>query len=381
MKKHFEIEKYLIEKGAKNDYGWIFYHEFPLNVTVINDQIDGLHFLIKKQGLEWFKAEIKRIRNENGENVMHFSARNTGDHRLEVVDLLVQHGGQIDIKSHENGDTPLHIAVKKFNIKLVEHICTKYKNAALNSINDYAQSPLFCVPTDSTIFDDPNEFASTLSPIIYVKPTVDKNDLPIQIKMLDALLNAGFDFNQKDYRGNTLLHKAAICNDLKLLSYLIENADKYKLKINLANNFRQDYANLISESFKGKSKDSKDVRDAIFVFARRGHLRGLQALTTNQNVNGINSKGYSALHYAVLCGSFEIVQYLLDKRNACTDLVAKSTSLKRDVTPLDIAIHCEEKNNGQPICENYAKIREILIAKGAKKAEDIKNSLPQSAVL
>ena len=60
--------------------------------------------------------------------------------QLEVAELLIDKGADVNTKSDDNGDTPLHVSVNNGQSELVELLIAK--GADVNSMNEEGQTPL-----------------------------------------------------------------------------------------------------------------------------------------------------------------------------------------------------------------------------------------------
>lgn len=134
--------------------------------------------------------------------------------------------------------------------------------------------------------------------------------------IVNTLIRWGFDFSDKDRRGNTPLHIAVIQNRNKIIPLLL--AKRALLDI-----------------------EDRDGNTALHLAVKTGNIESVQQLIRHgTNVNYVNKKNWrTPLHYAVMYNHDDILAILLAHG---ADVAAKTGSL----TALHIAA---ERNNEQAV--------------------------------
>ena len=75
-------------------------------------------------------ADVNAI-DEYAETPLHYASYNG---HLNIVELLVSHGADVNITDYNDGNTPLHIALQKCHKVIVENRSMKILNKAVSSI-------------------------------------------------------------------------------------------------------------------------------------------------------------------------------------------------------------------------------------------------------
>ena len=112
--------------------------------------------------------------------------------KFHIVNILIDHGAQIQAKTKNHGETPLHIAVRKGKLEVAKILIDR--GAQIEAKNNIEITPLHWA--------------------------VDEHHLEIA----QFLIEKGAQIETKGKNGLTLLHKAANNGDLEMTKLLIDKA-------------------------------------------------------------------------------------------------------------------------------------------------------------
>lgn len=207
--------------------------------------------------------------------------------RTEIVKLLIQKGAKVNEKD-KNGDTPIIKAM------------SQHKKSTVKALFELGADPLSKGQFGFSLL----EYASETGDLTFVKQIVDKikgaskNSLGAltkaakqgDLKMLELLINAGFDVDDRHSLGDeTPLMKAAYYGKLKAVGYLLEKG-----------------ADIAATDFRGNT--------ALLHAAWSGHTKVVEELLKHgAEINERNKLNWNALMQACVEGHFATAEFLLEK--------------------------------------------------------------------
>lgn len=178
-----EIVQFLLARGANEDL-LNGLGRTALHKAVINGRKDNAELLLKPENITRFDT--------SGLTPVH-EAVNT--HKLDLLQLLIQHCGNIDILDRDR-DTPLHFAARTNFVAGINFLCANGANKEL--YNRASQTPLFCAVWS------------------------------YHLEAVQALINNRVNLNAQDYHGITPLmtaatkHRPGHFRSLEIISILLE---------------------------------------------------------------------------------------------------------------------------------------------------------------
>ena len=242
------------------------------------------HLSLCKKLLEKHKFDVN-MGNKMGLTALHYSAISG---RYELVTYFVGMGADIHLKTN-GGRNCLHIAAQSGHLNLCKRLIDKY-NFHVNIGDNKGLTALHYSAMNGSY------------------------------ESVTYFVGMGTDIHLKTNKGTNCLHIAAECGHLDLCKKLIE---KYKFDVHLSDNkgmtalhyfaMRGSYESITY--FVGMGTDihvkTNDGRNCLHIAAWRGHLNLCKILIDKNNfdVNMVNNKGFTALHYSAMNGSYESVTY------------------------------------------------------------------------
>lgn len=206
--KHIKLVKLLLENKADINTEDIN-NDNLMHLCILNDMYDILLLLIGNR-----KNRVINNRNNNGESPLLFAMK---QNKIQYVKLLLKYGVKTDTFDNQ-GNYPLLYAVENNNVELCELLLKHGANPNLYFTWMGYKSPLF-----SAINNHYNEIKELLI-------TYHANDLPfcyIQnnnfYDFQDLIYKNKIDVNTKNSNGETLVYFATSRNNLKFVTFLLEN--------------------------------------------------------------------------------------------------------------------------------------------------------------
>ncbi len=209
---NYEITKYLIEKGGKIDFKYLFNNNL-IHISAKSGNFDLLKLLLKKG------VPLKDTNNQ-GFNALHFSAESGS---IKIAQYLLKN--DFDVNSlTQNGESPLILAVKHNKPEMVQFLLSHGANP--NIVDRYKTSPIkvavqynltkiinilmqYKVETKTTYYGNRN----------LLHDAANSGNLDLVKK----LLSMGFDINSKTTYNKTPLHDAVYSGNYQLVQYLVNN--------------------------------------------------------------------------------------------------------------------------------------------------------------
>uniref|UniRef100_A0A8C5GVK7 Ankyrin repeat domain 52 n=1 Tax=Gouania willdenowi TaxID=441366 RepID=A0A8C5GVK7_GOUWI len=249
--------------------------------------------------------------SKEGKSPLHMAAIHG---RFTRSQILIQNGGEIDCVD-KYGNTPLHVAAKYGHELLISTLMTNGADTARRGI--HGMFPLHLA-------------------VLYGFSDCCRK----------LLSSAGFDINTPDNFGRTCLHAAASGGNVECLNLLLssgtdlnkrDNIGRTPLHYAAANGRYQCTVTLVSAGAEVNEPDQMGCTPLHYSAASQAFSSCLEHLLDNgADPSMVNSKGYSAVHYAAYHGNkqnLELVRSLLEMSfNALGDIESSIP-----VSPLHLA--------------------------------------------
>jgi ankyrin repeat protein len=175
-----EVREIISSLGLSNSQDW------SEGYVLLCDAIKCRHTEVVKVLLT-FGSEVNNKSKESTETPLHFAAKN-GD--IQIVDMLLKRGARINAKNYD-GHTPLHIAITHNKMEITELLVNQ--GAAVNATNNDGITPL-------------HQALETCSEDI-----------------INLLLSRVANVNARDGDGRTYIHIAAVRGILQIGNHLLKN--------------------------------------------------------------------------------------------------------------------------------------------------------------
>lgn len=268
--------------------------ELIINCWVKNQEISPkvAQFIVSK-------VSDTNIKDSNGMSILHYANSRTW------VESILEKGADINIKSTDKQQTPLHLVYNK-PIEVAESLIKK--GADINAVDIDGKTPLNLVfeslisveKLSSEQIDLVNLFIKNGAKINPSIKTKEEKTLLHQTKsaeLAEFIINQGVDVKAKDENGNTALHFAVSIKNNELANLLIRNGADLNVK---------------------NKKGEAPLNIAVGFDAYRYRLYNPQIakllINNGADVNVKNPVGnLSILHFAVENNDKDFVNYLLDK--------------------------------------------------------------------
>uniref|UniRef100_A0A674PEG4 Ankyrin repeat domain 52a n=1 Tax=Takifugu rubripes TaxID=31033 RepID=A0A674PEG4_TAKRU len=309
---HIEIVKYLLRMGAEvrdrspNNCGYT-----PLHLAAVSTNGALCLELLVNNG-----ADVNQ-QSKEGKSPLHMAAIHG---RFTRSQILIQNGGEIDCVD-KYGNTPLHIAAKYGHELLISTLMTNGADTARRGI--HGMFPLHlavlygfsdcCRKLLSSGTDSFNRWVFDL----HIHPNVE---------CLNLLLSSGTDLNKRDIMGRTPLHYAAANGRYQCTVALVSAGAEVNEPDQIGCtplHYAAASQAFIDRQFSGNHENNEEeAKDCL------EHL-----LDNGADPSMVNSKGYSAVHYAAYHGNKQNLELLLEMSfNALGDIESSIP-----VSPLHLA--------------------------------------------
>jgi ankyrin repeat protein len=351
---HKEIIELLLSSGADvNSLGNVDFTPLFSAVTIGGD----LDFLYMVRNLPFFEYHDLSDDESRG---TEYSPENRKLF-LDIVELLIKNGANVNIKENESGFTPLHYAIyigdKDIIETLIDHGAEV--NPKLQSPDKYRQ---YISPLHIAAYFGDLEICKLLikrGAEVDIKLPIDSGigtsnalQTPLQYAvqsgnagLVELFKNNGADINSPDSADQTPLHNAVISEDIPIVKLLIS----YGANVNAVDNqgwtpmhFAAEHKDKsIVEMLLSKGADPNPKSDDeqtpttiavhngsgeivkllyakhkeinIYNAASMSDIESLEKLVDKEDViNKINTQGRTALHSAVIAGQVQAVEWLLE---------------------------------------------------------------------
>mmetsp|Transcript_7770 Transcript_7770/g.11547 ORF Transcript_7770/g.11547 Transcript_7770/m.11547 type:complete len:1320 (+) Transcript_7770:61-4020(+) len=280
--------------------------------------VELIHKLLSARG------DMYNVRNENGSCGIHFAAT-CG--RQRVLEILVNAGTDVNTRNN-GGSTPLHFACQQMHDNCVKWLIT-VAGASIKVCNNNGLTPVHVLCTGSAVsllrwmasfcsefhyFFDQNECGDQSN---------SKNSASLlecacesgNAEMLQALLDIGVSSNLKGTQNRTALHVASSKGVLELAQIICERPD-----------------------FSGVDAVDCDGKTALFYACLSGSVNVVKYLLNEKaDFNIINSRGNTCMHAACQNGDLKIVRQLVT-----AGMDVNTANLKGD-RPTDFAVAAKKE--------------------------------------
>ncbi|CAI4231972.1 unnamed protein product [Auanema sp. JU1783] len=300
--------------GAKTQvFNLLLKAGIDINVDTYDKQTP-LHYAAMSSSMEMvgvISAHVDTLINavdNKGYTAVHYAAADGG---LDMIKELVAAGAKLDIPA-DDGTTPLHVAVKYADRSITNYIIT---NLSVKRINDITKNGATALHL-ACLSEDYKKAMKLLSVGARVDAKCWDGSTPLhyaclnnQYILINAFLQAGCDINAKMTNGITPLHVAAMHCSVEAIDLLINLGAKIDMKDE----------NGITPLMLA-SKDPESTAAARIL------------LDNGAEVNTRSRKGWTALHFAILNSSREMIGCLLE---GGADIAAGEN---KNRTPLHFAV-------------------------------------------
>jgi len=288
----------LVENGANVNFGTTE-NKTPLHVASANGNFEIVKYLIKEG------AELDAKNNE-GNTPLHFAVF---ENHLEVVKHIIEQGADISITAGRFDQSILHDAAERGNVDMVKYLLEKKVN--INSKTREGYTPLH-----KSVLAGKLEVAKLLieNGGQYDEKSGPKGNSIFHdgaergwLKIVEYLLELGFDINALDSEGNSALSKAMSTSMFDVVWYLIkEGAD-----------------------LKSGFTKSSILQSAV----EKNNLKLVKYLknSTNIDINTEDKEGYTVLEHAALLSHKDLFVYLYEEEKLLDE---KPSLIKRPILVL-----------------------------------------------
>ena len=329
-----------------------------------------LHFAASRAHLNLCKALMKKhnFKGDTADNygwtALHRSAQNGN---YDVVKFFADNGTDIFLKMEEGNDC-LHIAALNGHLKLCEKLVAEHK-FDVNMVDNLGWTVLhhsarngsyelieFFIKMGADIHLKTNDgqncfhIAARFEHLNLCKTLIDIHNFDVDMTnsmgwtvlhfsaqsgshdLIDFFVKKGVNVLLETRAGNNSLHIATSNGHLSLCETLIT---KYKLDVKMTDNDGWTALSFAAENgsyeliefFVEKKIDiyqkTNDGKNCLHIAASKGHFNLCKTLIEkiNFNVDMVDNKKWTALHYAAQKGSYELMNYFIAKG---TDVLLKT---------------------------------------------------------
>ena len=329
-----------------------------------------LHFAASRAHLNLCKALMKK-HNFKGDTADNYGwtalQRSAQNGNYDVVKFFADNGTDIFLKMEEGNDC-LHIAALNGHLKLCEKLVAEHKfdvnmvdNLGWTALHHSARNGSyelieFFIKMGADIHLKTNDgqncfhIAARFEHLNLCKTLIDIHNFDVDMTnsmgwtvlhfsaqsgshdLIDFFVKKGVNVLLETRAGNNSLHIAASNGHLSLCETLIT---KYKLDVKMTDNDGWTALSFAAENgsyeliefFVEKKIDiyqkTNDGKNCLHIAASKGHFNLCKTLIEkiNFNVDMVDNKKWTALHYAAQKGSYELMNYFIAKG---TDVLLKT---------------------------------------------------------
>ncbi len=268
---------------------------------------------------------IKKATEKYGEYAFHQAIKLED---MQLMKILIANGYNIN-KSDNNNKTPMLLALEMRNMDFLRFLLQHGANVLKEHV------------TFAGSFESYNylilllKYVTNISEIdtLLFKAALDGN-----LKLLKLLLENKANVNAKHKDGQTLIHISTTKGDLECLKYLIDNKADVNVKFDgqtplhiSANRGDLECMKYLIDNKADANATDYYGRSSLHMSAWRGQLDCCKYLIDNKADVNVKFDGQTPLHISVKEGHFECCKYLIDNKS---DVNSKD---KKGQTPLHIS--------------------------------------------
>ena len=337
---HYRVVKYLVEVKHAG-----------INATDHNSST-VISYATEKGDLNLFKYLLDhganpKIVNSKGMNCLHIASANNS---LEIVRYIIEHHIILMDSPSKEGYNSLEIAIHKRSHSVAQYLINKcgiqlcIKNAISNNKYEIMKYLVEKMHVDINKLDNdektPLHYAIECGNLQFVKFLCDnganlnyvdrnhQNYLHISVKSFSIAIIQyfveiqHFDVNVEDINHRTPLYYALINGNLPFVEYLFEHGTRINnnheniLQIAIKNNYREIIQYLVeTQHFDTNVEDEDKITPAMYSIIK-GDLYLFNYLSQHgANINFSKDQYYDIFYLAIINGTYETVQYLIDEKH------------------------------------------------------------------
>lgn len=296
-----DLVEEILGKGVSIEREGSLFCGTALQQAARSSTVEMIQFLLDKG------ADLKN-RDQNGNTALHYSLENPDK---SVLEFLLKLGMRVDEEKKpkdfraksESGITPLAYVTVHGQIKNLE-VMLKFAKKIKKSVLSHA---LFCLPADEDLAIEAFRLLEAEGASLKSKNEYDSNILSFYSergeapKLLNELILAGVDIDQKDKIGSTPLIYSVACNHPQNVNTLLKN----KADVEIKNNFGR-------SAFHYASGDERSEVLGLLLAHTSSRKRFYKV------INERDHEGYTPLHLAAIEGRRAQIQMLIENKASLT---------------------------------------------------------------
>ena len=254
-----------------------------LHFAALDGNLDLCKALINKHNFDINTSDYKGLTS------LHFCVQSGN---FDLFNFLIRAGAEVYQKTN-NGENCLHIASLSGHLQLCKRLINKH-NFDVNVTDNKGFTVLHCSAKKGSY--ELIKFFTDKGADIHLKTFTGHNCLHIaalsgHFNLCKELINEQkFDVNIADNDGLTALHCSAVSGRYELIKFFRDETNDILLK-------------------------TKNGKNCLHLAAFSGHIDLCNTLINELNfdLNMADNEGFTALHYSVLNGSYELLKFFLDQ--------------------------------------------------------------------